>query len=56
MQDFGREAKIKRHLERSSFRWKANSRMDSKEGLDWIHLAKDVFQWRTGFYRKQRIY
>ena len=30
--------------------------MDSKEGLDSIHLAEDVFQWRTGFYKKQGIY
>lgn len=56
MQDFGREAEIERHLVRSSFRWEANTKMDSKEGLDWIHLAEDVFQWRTGLYKKQGIY
>lgn len=30
--------------------------MDSKEGLHWICLAEDVFQWRTGFFKKQGIY
>lgn len=56
MQDFGREGEIKRNLERSCIRWEANIKMDSKESLDWIHLAEDMFQWRTGFYKKQGIY
>jgi hypothetical protein len=56
MQDFGQEAEIKRHLERCRFRLEANTKMDSKEGVDWICLAEDVFQWRTGFHNWQGNY
>jgi hypothetical protein len=51
-----REAEIRRHLERLRFRWEDNTKINSKEGVDWFHLAEDIFPWRTGFYKKQEIY
>jgi hypothetical protein len=39
----------KRPLGRPRRRWEDNIRIDIREigweGLDWIHLAKDVYQW-----------
>jgi hypothetical protein len=41
----------KRPLERSNRRWEENIRMDIREvlreGVDWIHLAQDMDQWRV---------
>jgi hypothetical protein len=38
----------KRLLERLTYRWKDNIRMDLRgEGVDWIHLAQDRVQWQA---------
>jgi hypothetical protein len=41
----------KRTLGRPKHRWKYNIRMDLRktegEGVDWLHLAQDMDQWRA---------
>jgi hypothetical protein len=56
IQNFGREAEIRKNLERCRLRWEDNTKMNFKEGVDWIRWAEDIFPWRTLLYKNLGIY
>jgi hypothetical protein len=42
-----RKSEGKRTLGRPKRRWVDNIRMDLRESVDWMHLARDRYQWRA---------